>query len=153
MNKVDPLPSLVSIDEDFALWCAQQGTLLREGRLSALDRENLAEEIESLGRSERYEIENRLKVLLVHLLKWQYQADQRKAGWKATIREQRLRIARRLRESPSLKNYPAEILAEEYGLARAAAADETGLPEEAFPAECPFPVARLLDVDWLPERG
>lgn len=151
MNRVDPHPPLVSIDDDYALWCAQQGALLRQGRLATLDRENLAEEIESLGRSERYEIESRLKVLLLHLLKWQAQPAQRKGGWKATIYEQRSRIAKRLRESPSLQSYPRKVLAEEYIYARAGAADETALPEHAFPVDCPFTIEQVLDPDWLPE--
>ncbi len=80
------------IDVDYAQWCAEQGALLREGRLTDLDRENLAEEIESLGRSDKREIESRLKVLLVHLLKLQFQSKQMKEGWKSTVVEQRRRI-------------------------------------------------------------
>jgi len=150
MNKVFRLSQLTSYESDFARWAAEQGALLRDGRLDALDRDNLAEEIESLGRSERYEIESRLKVLLVHLLKWAFQPGKRKAGWKATIREQRGRIARRMRESPSLAGYPGEILAEEYPYAVAGAAEETGLPEETFPAACPFTIEQILDADFLP---
>jgi inactivated superfamily I helicase len=151
MNKIDLHPPLVSMDDDYALWCAQQGALLRAGRFGALDRNNLAEELESLGRSDRFEIESRLKVLLVHLLKWRFQPDKRKPGWRSTIREQRGRIARRLRESPSLKGYPLEVLAEEYSFAVAEAAAETGLAEEAFPAICPFTIEQILDPQFLPD--
>ena len=114
-------------------------------------RENLAEEIESLGRSERYEIESRLKVLLVHLLKWRYQPQAQSNGWKGTIREQRARIARRIGDSPSLRGYPEEILADEYSFAVPQAADETGLSEDAFPAACPFTVEQILDPGFLPD--
>ena len=151
MNKVFRLSQLTSYESDFALWCAEQGRLLREGKVDALDRENLAEEIESLGRSERYEIESRLKVLLVHLLKWSFQPEKRKMGWKATIREQRGRIARRIAASPSLTAYPGEILAEEYAYAVPDAATETGLSEQTFPATCPFTIEQVLDANWLPE--
>lgn len=151
MNRIVLDPPSVPIDEDFALWCAQQGESLRAGRLDRLDLDNLAEEIESLGRSERYEIESRMKVLLVHLLKWRFQPDQRKGGWKSSIREQRGRIARRIGQSPSLRDYPAEVLAEEYSYAVPQAADETGLPEDVFPSDCPFTIEQVLDPDWLPE--
>ena len=153
MNKIDLRAPLVSIDQDYALWCAQQGALLRDGRLAALDRENLAEEIESLGRSDRREIESRLKVLIAHLLKLRFQPGKAKAGWTATIMEQRGRIRKLLAESPSLKAYPASVLAEEHGYARAEASAETGLPIEEFPAECPFTIEQILDADFYPEEG
>ncbi|MCV3206463.1 DUF29 domain-containing protein [Mesorhizobium sp. YC-39] len=135
---------------DYAQWCAEQGALLREGRLSDLDRENLAEEIESLGRSDKREIESRLGTLLLHLLKWQFQAEKRKAGWLLTIREQRHQIKKLINESPSLKAYPRKQLASEFEFARLKAADETGLPEKDFPADCPYPIADVLDRDFFP---
>jgi hypothetical protein len=140
-----------SYEADYARWCAEQGALLREGRLDALDAVNLAEEIETLGRSEQRELENRLNVLLIHLLKWRYQPDERSAGWRGTIVEQRNRIARRLTESPSLKSYPAAILREEYESARLKAAGETGLDEAIFPETCPFPIVAVLDGAFLPD--
>jgi hypothetical protein len=151
MNKIDLRPPLVSIDEDYALWCAQQGALLRGGRLGALDRENLAEEIESLGSSHADEIESRLSVLLTHLLKWRFQPERRSNSWRATIEEQRERIARRIRKSPSLRGHPAEVLKDEYRLARLKASGETGLPEEAFPYACPFTVEQILEPEFLPD--
>ena len=153
MNKLDRRLKVTDYEADYALWCAEQGALLREGRFDALDRENLAEEIESFERSERYEIDSRLKVLPVHLLKWRFQPKARSGSWKASIREQRQPIARLLRDSPSLKQYPAEILAAEYELAMPNAADETGLPEETLPPECPFTIEQVLDQDWLPEAA
>lgn len=151
MNKIVLRKQLTPFAADYALWCAEQGALLRAGRTDALDLENLAEEIESLGRSDRFEIESRLKVLLVHLLKWRFQPEKRKPGWRSTIREQRGRIARRLRESPSLKAYPAEVLAEEYSYAVSEAADETSIAEAAFPPTCPFTIEQVLDPEFLPD--
>lgn len=72
MNKIFRKQQLTPYEADYAQWCAEQGALLREGRLSDLDRENLAEEIESLGRSDKREIRSRLGNLLLHLLKWQF---------------------------------------------------------------------------------
>ena len=81
----------VDYEKDFYAWTVEQARLLRSGELSAVDIENIAEEIESMGRSDRREIKSRLIVLLSHLLKWQMQPQMRSAGWSATIREQRRR--------------------------------------------------------------
>ncbi len=151
MNRITRIGRLAAYDEDFALWSTEQAALLRAGRFDELDRENLAEEIESLGRSDRREIGRRLKVLLVHLLKWRFQPERQKGGWKATIRGQRVEIAKVIGESPSLRRYPAEVLDDEYRTARADAADETGLPEATFPATCPFTIEQILDPDFLPD--
>lgn len=153
MNRHLQVKGQTPYEADYARWCAEQGALLRAGRLDALDRENLAEEIESLGRSDRREIENRLKVLLAHLLKWRFQPQKRKGDWRATIRDQRVQIAKIVRESPSLRQHPSTALVEEYSFARADAADETGLPEDTFPVECPFTIEQVLDPDWLPEAA
>ncbi len=153
MNRITRIGRLAAYDEDFALWSAEQAALLREGRLDALDRENLAEEIESLGRSERKEIRKRLRVLLAHLLKWQHQPGKRKGGWSATLLVQRRELLHTLAENPSLRSHPTQALAECYEIARLKAAGETGLPEDAFPAACPFTIEQILDPDFLPEAG
>lgn len=153
MNRIMRIDRLAAYDEDYARWCAEQAALLREGRLDALDRENLAEEIESLGRSDRREIENRLKVLLAHLLKWRYQPQGQGGSWRSTIRGQRQGIAKIIKESPSLRGHPAKALAEEYANAVLEAADETGLPESMFPATCPFTIEQVLGLNWLPDAG
>ena len=136
---------------DFFAWTLEQSDALESRRPGTLDWINLAEEIRSLGNSEKNEIESRLLVLLAHLLKWSYQPDRRKPGWAGTVREQRRRIARRLLASPSLAGYPAEVLAEEYADARFSAADETGLAVTAFPEMCPFTIDQALDPDFWPE--
>jgi hypothetical protein len=150
MNKIFRPERQTSIDSDYALWCAEQSARLRGGDLAGLDIVNIAEEIESLGRSDRREIESRLQVLLVHLLKWIYQAEKRSGIWKGSIAESRRNIERLIVESPSLKAYPAAILKEEYAFARFKAAEETGMDENLFPAECPFPIEQVLDIRFLP---
>ncbi len=150
MNKIFRKPQLTPYEADYAQWCAEQGALLREGRLSDLDRENLAEEIESLVRSDKREIKNRLNVILLHLLKWQFQPKGRKNGWRATLREQRRQIAYLVKQSPSLKNFPRMELDEEYESARLDAADETELPLDVFPAACPYTAEQVLDLTFLP---
>lgn len=149
MNKIDAR-SPVSMDDDFALWCEEQAALLRAGRLDRLDIETLAEEIASLGRSDRYEIEHRLAVLLAHLLKWQVQPEKRSNSWRASIAEQRRKIARLLRDSPSLKPYPALALAGSYIDGLDTAVTESGLPETLFPSTCPYTIEQVLDDNFLP---
>lgn len=149
MNKID-LKTLTSIDDDFALWAAEQGSLLRAGRFDRLDVENVAEELESLGRGDKYQIDNRMEVLLAHLLKWHFQPEERTNSWKATIFEQRYRIGRLLTESPSLKVRPVETLSGSFVIGRYEAIKETGLPEATFPETCPYTIEQILDPDFLP---
>ena len=149
MNKIDP-KHLAGYDEDFALWSAEQADLLRAGKLDRIDLENVAEEIESLGRSDRREIVSRLTVVLVHLLKWQVQADGRTNSWAASIVENRDAIADILAASPSLRPYPATVLERAYRAAPLAASGETGLPLSEFPSTCPYSVEQILDPDFWP---
>jgi Domain of unknown function DUF29 len=138
-------------EQDFYQWTQQMAIALREGRLERLDLENLAEEIESLGRSDRRALQSRLVVLLHHLLKWRYQPSQRTGSWKGTLSEQRRRIRVLLEDSPSLRSLLDESVAKCYGDARRQAADETGLPMTEFPEVCPFPMVDILDPDFLPD--
>jgi hypothetical protein len=142
----------VDYEEDFYAWTAEQARLLRSGELTSIDVANIAEEIESLGRSDKRAIESRLTVLLMHLLKWQIQSKMRSQSWSGTILEHRRRIEKLLRESPSLRASIDEALAEAYSDAREAASNDTGLPETDFPTECPFTVEQVLSRSFLPER-
>jgi hypothetical protein len=137
-------------DEDFLRWTEETASALREGRFDGLDWEHIAEEIESLGASERRALESRLTVLLQYLLKWQHQPGHRSNGWRATILEQRLRIDRLLNDMPSLRPELDGNIAENYPVARLAASGETGFPETAFPKECPYTIKQILDRDFLP---
>src|ERR1700677_2702094 len=112
-------------DTDFYAWANEQAALLRAGRLSEADVENIAEEIESMGKSERRELVNRLTVLLVHLLKWRYQSSLRGRSWALTIEQQRLRLGRHLSQNPSLKSQMDEALVDAYEDARIDAERET----------------------------
>ncbi len=138
-------------EEDFYAWTVEQARLLRAGEFSDIDVENIAEEIESMGRSDRRAIESRLTVLLAHLLKWQLQPQMRSTSWSGTIREQRRQIEKLLRDSPSLRPFVPAVLAEAYADAREDAAAETGLPETAFPEACRFTPEEVLSRSFLPE--
>lgn len=151
MNKIDRPQKVTPYDTDYAQWCAEQGALLREGRLSDLDRENLAEEIESLGRRDRREINSRMKILLAHLLKWRFQPEKRSPSWRSTIDGARDEILQIIDDSPSLKMHPAKAMAEGYQRAVGTASGETGLPQRIFPEACPFSIEDVLDPDFYPE--
>jgi len=135
---------------DFAAWTEQQGRSLKARQVDDLDWDNLAEEIETLGRSERAEIRSRLAVLLRHLLKWQFQPAKRKPGWRASIVEARDQISEQLAASPSLRTYPAQVLSKQYEIARLRAADETRLSLHAFPEACPYTLLQILDPRFYP---
>ncbi len=138
-------------DNDFYAWAMEQAALLRARRFDAADVDNIAEEIESMGRGEKRELVNRLAVLLLHLLKWRFQPGYRSPSWSATIREQRIRLRNQLKDNPSLKARLDEALAEAYELAVIGAARETGLPDGAFPASAPFPFEQAVDDAFWPE--
>ena len=146
-----PLNS-IGYEDDFYGWTVEQSRLLRAGELSAIDAANIAEEIESMGRSDRRELKSRLVVLVMHLLKWRHQPGSRSRSWSATIDEQRLQIEGILGESPSLRPNVAAMLTEAHAIARARAIAETGLADEAFPEACPFTADQVLLRTFLPER-
>ncbi len=137
--------------QDFYAWTQQQISLLRSRRFNEIDLEHLIEEVESMGNSELRELEYRLTVLLMHLLKWQYQANLQTRSWILTIKEQRRRIVKRLQQIPSLKSKLNEVIADAYDLARGDAADETGLSESTFPIECPWIYAQIVDMEFWPK--
>ena len=139
-------------ETDFYAWTQRQSELLRLEEFAEVDWHNLIEEIESLGRSEKHEVESRLEVLIMHLLKWQYQPKKRLTGrsWRATIAEQRRRLRRRLRDMPSLRVQLPDIVHDIYPDAVDAAAIETGLDKATFPARCPWTAEQLLDEEFWP---
>jgi hypothetical protein len=144
----DPTASLY--DQDFYAWANEQAALLRAGKLSAADIEHIAEEIESMGRSEMRELISRLSVLFMHLLKWQCQPAGRCNSWRFTITEQRNQLARHLRYNPSLKSRLAEAVQDAYPDAILSAARETNLDLSAFPAVCPWNFDQIMDADFWP---
>lgn len=143
--------SAQTCQEDFYGWALQNAELLRQGRLGEIDSERIAEELEDMGASKERELENRLGVLLAHLLKWVYQPERRGNSWRLTVEEQRRRLERLLRKNPSLKSRLAENFIDAYGDARLIASRETGLPKAQFPEACPFPLEQALDDGYWPE--
>jgi len=138
-------------DTDLAAWALETARALREGRISDVSMDEVAEELEEMARSQRRELVSRLSVLLAHLLKWRHQAERRSRSWHTTVTRERQEVAALLKESPSLRRTVASVLADAYQRGAGLAASETGLPEETFPAECPFSVEQALDPGFWPE--
>ena len=138
-------------EKDFCLWLETTVKLLRERNFQALDYDNLIEEIEAMGRSERNALESNLIVVLMHLLKYKYQPQKRSRSWLSSIFEHRRRLIRTLKSSPSLKRYYEEVFDECYQYAVKQASIETGLSVEHFPNISPFSSEETLDFDFLPQ--
>jgi len=135
-------------EEDFYAWAMQTAQQLRQGQWSEIDVEKVAEELASMGRSERRELISRLAVLLAHLLKWAYELDKRLRNWECTIEEQRARVLEILEDSPSLKHESHEKLAKAYRLAVLQAEKETGITQ--FPNICSFSWEQILRENFYP---
>ncbi len=138
-------------DQDFYAWALMNADLLRQGRVSEVDVEHIAEELEAMGKSQKRALHSRLAVLVAHLLKWKYQPEKHSRSWKSTIKVQRLGIRDLLKENPSLSAMLEDGLAESYEKARLLAEADTGMDESDFPARCPFQVEQVLDPEFWPE--
>ncbi|MEG3863130.1 DUF29 domain-containing protein [Microcoleus sp. herbarium12] len=137
-------------DTDYLRWIETTVEKLRARDYSNIDWENLIAEIEDMGRSERRSLESNLVVIILHLLKWQFQPEQRSGSWKGSIVEHRRRIRKTLKDSPILKPYLEEVLVECYADALEQASAETGLSVETFPQSCIYSAVEVLDSDFWP---
>lgn len=138
-------------EKDFYAWTIHNAQLLRKRKLSEIDIENIAEEIESMGKSEKRELINRLIVLMAHLLKWKLQKVRRSKSWTITIKNQRVELNDLLEESPSLKKEMEEKFKHAYERAIGMAAEQTGIDEETFPKKPPFTLKECLKSSYLPD--
>ena len=135
---------------DLYSWAVRQAELLRAGRLSEIDPAAIAEEIDDVGEEQYDKLESALRILMLHLLKWDHQPDRRTRSWTASVREQRRRVLRHLRKNPGLKSRLDEALGDAYEDARDEASGETGLPLNAFPALRPYAFQEIMErqVEW-----
>ena len=138
-------------DTDFYAWANEQAALLRSGKLAEADIQHIAEEIESMGRTEKRELVNRLAVLLAHLLKWRFQPNLRGRSWRLTIREQRDEVADHMADNPSLTSKLDEAMTTAYRKAVITAAKETAFDEDDFPAVCPWSFELAMKADFWPD--
>lgn len=131
-------PVRAEYERDIYSWTKEQARLIRDGRWDLVDRDNVAEEIESLGRTEFNRLESALRVLLLHMLKWDHQATRRSRSWAISIRQQRLDLEDVLADNPGLRPRVGEAISRAYRKARLQATKETGIKETRFPIDCPY---------------
>jgi hypothetical protein len=137
-------------EQDFYAWANEQAGLLRAGKVSEADIEHIAEEIETMGKGEKRELVGRLNILLLHLLKWQYQPSHRGHSWRNSIRIQRREVAAHMKDNPSLKSLLPQAIEQAYGTAIIEAENETGLSEATFPAACQWSYEQMMDPEFWP---
>jgi uncharacterized protein DUF29 len=132
-------------ETDFYGWTLVQSSLLKERNMEKLDYENLIEEIESMGRSEKSKLRSHLSNLLTHMLKVRFQPDYHTLSWDLSIKNARLEAKETLEENPSLKPKLKEIFKNAYKSAKIKAATETQLSEKTFPQECPWTIEEIME--------
>jgi hypothetical protein len=138
-------------DSDFYAWSLEQAALLRAGQVGQADLTTIAEEIESMGKTEKRELVSRLTVLLLHLLKWRHQPPHRGKSWRLSIANARNEIIDHLEDNPSLKAVLDSAMEQAYRSARLKAAIETEFDEDEFPARCPRSFTQVMDERFWPE--
>jgi hypothetical protein len=138
-------------EEDFYGWVVANSTLLKQGKFNEVDMENIIEEIDSMGRSEENQLTRRFSLILMHILKWQYQPTLQCKSWKITLREQRRASRRLINRNPSLKAKLNDCLIDAYEDAVDEAIKETGLDEKTFPSSCPYTFDQIMSDEFYPE--
>jgi len=140
-----------SYNKDFYAWAIHNAKLIRKGKFSELDINNIAEELESMGNRDKRQLINRLSVLISHLLKWQFQSEKQSKSWKLTIKEQRLKVHELLSESPSLKHELNEKMLLTYKYALILTTKQTKINEKILPKKCPYSLEQCLNNKFFPE--
>ncbi len=147
-------PNYPAYDEDFAAWLAAQATLLREQQFDQLDIQNLAEEVESVGRSEFRAFTSAIELVIFHMMKWDYQPEKQGRSWRKSINDQRKGIRKLLNDNPSFKSRIGEAIESAYDGIPDDIEEETTIPAHRLPQTCPYGwdeiMTRLHDVD--PDR-
>lgn len=140
-------------DRDLYTWAVEQAALLRAGRIAEADALNIAEELDDVGNEQYDKLESALRVILMHLLKWDHQPERRSRSWKASISVQRNHVRKVLRKNPGLKPLVDEAIVEAYADARVEAAGEIDRDESTFPRTCPYALDVIMErpIDWPPK--
>lgn len=125
-------------DEDFAAWAETQAALLREGRFEELDIEHLADEVESVGKSEFRALKSAIALIVLHMMKWDYQPEKRSRSWRVTIHGQRRAVTELLKENPSFKARLDEAIEGAWIGVPGEIERETTIPVERLPETCPY---------------
>ena len=145
-------------DSDFAAWIYDQVAALREGRFSDLDIDDLTDEVESLAKRDFRKLRSYLRVIITHMLKWDWQPERRDVSWRKSINASRERVWGELASSPSFRPRIAEAIEQVFASARLKAWDETGVFKfEREPKTCPYSWDEImfrpheLDPDDVPQ--
>ncbi len=138
-------------EDDFEQWCYEQAELLRQRRFAELDLPNVIEELEDMGKEQRRALSSSYRILIAHLLKWQFQPQLRSRSWEQTIDRERDNIIDREKMNPSLGKDAKRLVEEVYRRAIREAAKETELSRNTFPFDCPYSMEQLRDPDWMPD--
>lgn len=138
-------------ETDFFSWTREQARLLRSGKIDLIDVSNLAEEIDTLGRSEAAALRSSYRLISMHLLKMLHQPERATASWENSVNRERLNVETALADNPGLKPRRAVLFAEGYELARREAAFETKLDQKLFPVEPPFDIVQAESYEFWPE--
>jgi Domain of unknown function DUF29 len=146
------LPAAALYEKDWYTWSMENARLLRAGKLDQVDLNQIAEEIEDMGKSEKRAIESHLRVLLMHLLKWQFQPGLQGATWRHSIDNARIDLEDLFDENPALRARFDEFIPKEYKHAKRDAMYETGLPEANFPIACPYDSSQILNIEFWPSK-
>jgi hypothetical protein len=131
--------------DDLYTWVGEQVALLRAGRLSEIDAENIAEELGDVGNELYFRLESAVAIVILHLLTWDHQPERRSRSWTLSIAEHRDRIGNLLADNPGLKSRRDDAISRAWRTGRRRALDETGLPDEAFPEDCPYTFAAVME--------
>jgi hypothetical protein len=148
-----PAQGRARYDQDLYSWAIEQAALLRAGKIAEADALNIAEEIDDVGNEQYDKLESALRLILLHLLKWDHQPERRSRSWRQSIEVQRNHFHKVLRKNPGLKALVDEAIAEAYDDARLEAAGEVDRDERSFSAKCPYPLDVILKrpIDWPPK--
>ena len=143
-------PTTSLYDRDYALWLEATIENLRLKNFEQVDWENVLDEFEAMSKRDRRSIKNNLVILLLHLLKWEFQPEMRSGSWAGSTIKHRQRLRDLLNDSPSLRNYVAEVISLAYSDAIIRAVNETRLDASVFPIDCPYDILNILNPSFLP---
>jgi hypothetical protein len=147
-----PSQSGTRYEDDRYTWAQEQAALLRAGRLTELDAQNVAEELGDVAKMIEHQLESSIAVLTLHLLKWDHQPERHSRSWDSTVREQRRRILRLIKKNPGLKGALTEALHEGYLDGRDRAIGETNIDKSVFPVSCPYTFEEMMqrEIEFVP---
>ena len=151
LNEKGDVKMIPKHDEDFYGWAMGEASLLRQRKWDELDIEHLAEELESMGASEKRELVSRMAQLIFHLLKWQLQAHLRCRSWEGSIETQREELQEIIEDSPSLKPKVIDCFPVAYKKAKSLVKKETPLDLNLLPVECPYTFEQIMNDEFYPE--